>query len=398
MDWLLNPGITIFGFTIYYYAIVIVIGMLAASVLSALLMKRRNMAPDFVFTLFIFCIPSAIICARLFYCITDSLPLSEWLSFRDGGLSILGGVIGGVLAGLIVCLVKKINFFRAADCVVINILLAQAIGRWGNFFNGEVYGAEITDPSMQWFPLGVLVNGKWYQALFFYESVVNLVGFALLFTAAWFFVKKPNGLFTFAYFAWYGTVRSIMEPMRNPAYILGDDVMWSRLTAILMIVFGLAGILTLLVLNYRKEGAFIGSKKGDPCGITDYIPCYKDDKPYFSKINIFGSQYPPKPPKEGKGVSDEAGSQDQTGAPAPADGETGAPETQSAQAPVSEVKEQTAVSDGGVSGGMASDEGMTEAEQTEAPVSKADAEQGAPDGGAAADRPAGDRKGKGKKS
>lgn len=73
-------------------------------------------------------------CARTYYCITDGMPFKEWYSFtsiRQGGLSILGGIMGGVIAGLIVCLVKKINFLKVADCVVINILIAQAIGRWG---------------------------------------------------------------------------------------------------------------------------------------------------------------------------------------------------------------------------------------------------------------------------
>ena len=105
MENLLNPGVTIFGFTIYYYAIAIVIGMIVATCLSALLMKRRNMSPDFIFTLFIFCIPSALICARLYYCITEPLPFDKWIDVRDGGLSILGGVIGGVGLGLVVCLV-----------------------------------------------------------------------------------------------------------------------------------------------------------------------------------------------------------------------------------------------------------------------------------------------------
>lgn len=298
---LLFPGIQIGNFTITYYAICIITGMIVATILSALMMKRRNMSYDLVYVLFIFCIPSAILGARLFYCITDGMSIEKWFaweSIRSGGLSILGGVTGGVLAGLIVCLVKKIDFFRAADCVVITILLAQVIGRWGNYFNGEVYGAEITDPALQWFPIAVNVGGKYYQALFFYEGCINFVGFVILYLCAWFIAKKPNGIYTFAYFVWYGTVRTIMEPMRNPQFILGGtDNMWSQLTSILMIVFGVVGIVTLLIINYKKEGALIGSKKGDPCGITKYLTPNKDEEPYFSKINMLGKNYPPKPEK-----------------------------------------------------------------------------------------------------
>ncbi len=297
-------GILIFGFEIYFYALCIVGGMLLATVLSALLMKRRNMSSDFIYLLFIVCIPSALICARLYYCVTDGMPIEKWFSFasiRDGGLSILGGVIGGVSAGLIVCLIKKVDFFRAADCVVITILIAQAIGRWGNYFNQEVYGAQITDASQQWFPWAVQIGGKWYHALFFYESVINTVGFLLFYSAAWFYTRKPNGIFTFLYFVWYGAVRAIMEPMRNPQYILGGtDTMWSQITSILLVAGGLVAIAILLIVNYKKEGAVIGSKRGDKCGITKFIPASKNEVPYFSKINILGANYPVKPPEEKK--------------------------------------------------------------------------------------------------
>ncbi len=308
-------GIILFGFEIYYYAIGIVCGILLATFLSALLMKRRNMSTDFIFTLFIFCIPSALLCARLYYCITDGMHISQWFSWdsiRSGGLSVIGGVLGGVTAGLVVCLVKKVNFFRAADCVVVTILVAQAMGRWGNFFNMEVYGAKVASDSMKWFPFAVPVSNvfktgigafsdpraEWHYAFFFYEMLLNLVGFGLLYSAAWFWNKKPNGVLMCGYFVWYGLVRSVMEPLRDPNYVLkGGGVPWSLVTSILMFVGGLAGIGVLLFLNYRKEGALIGSKRGDPCGITEYLTPYKDDTPYYSKINMMGKNYPPKPEK-----------------------------------------------------------------------------------------------------
>lgn len=299
-----NPGITIFGFKIYYYALCIMAGIVVASCLSALLMKRRNISPDFVFTLFLFCIPSALICARLFYCITDGMNIKYWFawsSIRSGGLSIIGGVLGGVGMGFAVCRFKKINFLRAADCVVITILIAHAIGRWGNYFNQEVYGGVVTNPSLQWFPMAVNIRGTWHYAFFFYESVINTIGFALFFTGAWFWKKKPNGLFTFGYFLWYGIVRTVMEPLRDSSYILnGGGVPWSMVFSIAMIMFGVAGIAAVLLFNYYKEGSFIGSKKGDPCAIREYLTPEKDGKPYFSKINMFGADYPPKPPKPQK--------------------------------------------------------------------------------------------------
>ncbi len=304
-----DKGIYIFTLNIHFYAIVIVFGMILAACLSALLMKRRNMSPDFIFTLFVFCIPTAIVGARLFSCLTDpNLGIKAFFEFPWAGLSITGGVIGGVTAGLIVCLVKKVNFFRAADCVVVNILLAQAIGRWGNFFNQEVYGRVVTNSALQWFPFSVFIesDGQWHYAFFFYEMAINLVGWALLFSLAWFYKKKPNGIPTFLYFAWYGTVRACMEPFRDTEFILnGGGVPWSELFAFLMIGFGVCGVLLLLIFNYKREGAFIGSKYGDPCGIAKYLTPYKDDPPYYSKINMMGANYPPRPPKAKKGKKED---------------------------------------------------------------------------------------------
>ena len=109
---------------------------------------------------------------------------------------------------------------------------------------------------------------------------------------------KPNGILTCSYFVWYGIVRSIMEPLRDPAYILsGGGIRWSFVTSLILMVLGIIGAGVLLYLNYRKEGAPIGSKTVDPCGITAYIKAYKDDVPYFDKINLLGANYPPAPPK-----------------------------------------------------------------------------------------------------
>lgn len=308
-------GFTVFGLEIRYYALFIVSGMILAAVLSALLMKRRNMSSDFIYLLFIVCIPTAIVGTRLFYVLTDEgSTIADFFNFKDGGLSITGGVIGGVLAGFVVCLVKKVDFLRAADCVVINILIAQALGRWGNFFNAEVYGGVVTNPDLQFFPFAVpIVDGLsgidafgvegavWHYAFFFYEMVFNLIGWAILFTFTWFRKSKPNGLSVCLYFVWYGTVRSVMEPLRDPQFILGaGGIPWSLVFSILMVGLGVAAILALLIVNYMREGAFIGSRKGDPCGITQFIKAYKDEEPYYSKINMLGHLYPPKPPKEGK--------------------------------------------------------------------------------------------------
>ena len=315
-----SPGITIFGFKIHAYAIIIVCGMIAAFFVISALFKRRNMSSDLFLTFFCVCLPVAILTTRLFYCITDGMPISEWFaldSIRKGGLSIMGGILGGVISVALVCIVKKVNFFRVGDCIVVGLLLAQAIGRWGNFANQEVYGKEITNEALQFFPFGVYINesghclqtftltfsklfgfetdisgGTWHYAFFLYESVITLSAAIALFIHGWKNPKKPNGINTALYFVVYGLTRSIMEPLRDSNFILGDKIPWSMVTSILLFLGGAALLIFLLIRNKKKEGVFIGSLNGDPYGITEYIGDYKREIAYYSDINIMCKIYP----------------------------------------------------------------------------------------------------------
>ena len=336
-----NPGITVFGFKIYAYALCIVGGMVAAFFLISLLFRRRNMSPDLFMTYFCVTLPIALLTTRLFYCITDGMPFSEWFSLqsiRQGGLSIIGGILGGILGVALVSYIKKVNFFRAGDCIVVGLLLAQAIGRWGNFANQEVYGAEVTSSALQCFPFAVYINktaggncmqtftltfakwfgfeteitgGTWHYAFFFYESLANLIGALLIFLFVWKNPKKPNGVATAWYFMHYGAVRSIMEPLRDPQYILsGGGVPWSLVFSLCLFVFGAALMAFVLGRNKRKEGVLFGSKKGDPYAITEYKKDSKNDIPVKNKINmmcaIFPENYADAPVKEDKNRTENA--------------------------------------------------------------------------------------------
>lgn len=304
-----QPGITIFGFKIYAYAIIIVCGMALAFFVISLLFRRRNMSTELFLTFFVICLPIAILTTRLFYCITDGLPISDWFSpksLREGGLSIIGGIIGGALSILVVCLVKKINFFRVTDCVVIGVLLAQSIGRWGNFANQEVYGAQVLNEALQFFPISVYIEstGQWHYAFFFYESMVTLTAAILLFIFAWKNGKKPNGVISACYLIVYGLVRSIMEPLRDKQYILGDGVQWSLVMSIGMLVIGIGILVYVLLDNKKKEGSLFGSVHGDPYGISDYIADNKEDKPHFDKLNMMCALYPERYEKKAEESTD----------------------------------------------------------------------------------------------
>ena len=302
--WPNHSYINVFGFPIYWYAIIIVMGMIAAFFVISLLFKRRNMSTELFMSFFVICLPVAILTTRLFYCITDGLPITEWFDFqsiRSGGLSIVGGIIGGAASVVAVCYFKKVNFFRAGDCIVVGLALAQSIGRWGNFVNQEVFGHAVTNPSLQFFPFAVWIEANpnigiyeagWYYAFFFYESMVMLTTAILLFINAWKNGKKPNGVNSACYFIVYGLTRSIMEPLRSPEYILGDSVPWSLVLSLVMLAGGLAFLFVILLKNKREEGKLFGSLKAEPYGITQYIGDTKKEKPVFSKWNMMCAIYP----------------------------------------------------------------------------------------------------------
>ena len=311
--WIPPRGFTIpigDGFTIYYYAIMIVCGIILATVVVGLLFKRRNIPVEWVLDLLLCVLPVGIVCARLFYCITGGVPFPYWFSLdeehgiRAGGLSIIGGVMGGVLGVVLFCVIHKINFLRVADCVAPGVILAQGIGRWGNFFNQEVYGRLVENTSLQWFPFAVYIENtnSWHYAFFFYESVLNIIAFALLFTLLWKFRKKPGGLALAGYLFGYGVVRAIMEPLRAPQYILGDSVQVSWVMAIVMAVAGVMLALCLLIFAFSF---FYASMQFNPDDISrtiqqngGFIQGIRPGKPtadYLRKINgritLFGAIY-----------------------------------------------------------------------------------------------------------
>lgn len=251
-----NPGIEA-DIEIRWYAFFIILGMAAAIGISAYFFKRKGHDPYIVIDFALIIIPLGIVGARLYYVLFQ---LSEFKSFSDvitiwkGGLAIYGGVIGGILGALIVCKYKKLNFLEILDCIVPGLILAQAIGRWGNFFNQEAYGGLITNPKLQWFPFAVYIDNQaaWYQATFFYESFFNLIGFALLFILAYKYKGKAKGLIFFSYLTFYGIVRVVIEGFRSDSLYIGS-VRVSQLLSAILIAAGAAAIIYEIYYYHLKK-------------------------------------------------------------------------------------------------------------------------------------------------
>jgi len=297
-----TPGVEIFGFKINAYAIIIVCGIFAAFFVISLLFKRRNMSTDLFLTYFCICLPIALVTTRLFYCITDKVPIEDWFSFqgiRQGGLSIIGGILGGTAGVALVSYIKKVNFLRVGDCIIVGLLLAQSIGRWGNFANQEVYGKIVENEALHFFPISVFIErtGEYHYAFFFYESAVTFTAAVLLFINAWKNGKKPHGVNSALYFIVYGLTRSIMEPLRDPTYILqggdnGSGIPWSLVFSLLLLLGGVLLLFAVLLYNKRKEGKIFGSARGEEYAIVNYVKDTKDEVAYKNKINMMCKIYP----------------------------------------------------------------------------------------------------------
>lgn len=252
-----NPvAFSIFGFEVRWYGIFIAAALILAMFIALKRSAKYNISDDNIYDFFLLLIPSIIIGARLYYVIFEweyyAQHPSEIIMIWHGGLAIHGGIIAGVLAGIIFCRIRKISFYALADTLIPALPLGQAIGRWGNFFNGEAYG-EMTD-----LPWAITVNDPIYGLIrvhptFLYESIWNLFVFLalLLFEKKW---KKEDGELLFLYFILYSIGRFFIEGLRTDS-LMFYGFKTAQLLSIVLIIFGSLGIYWLR----RREKLF--SKK-----------------------------------------------------------------------------------------------------------------------------------------
>lgn len=251
-----NVMFTIGDFDFTWYAFFFIMGFFISLVIGCLILNYRyKISYDILFWYTFLLIPSAILGARLWSAMIGDLSWDNFFNFRSGGLAIQGGVIFAGIVGVIYFLlilrkpkyhirieqddkviIAKPSLWIIIDAALPLILLGQAIGRWGNFFNGEIFGPETSAESLQWLknimpgvydhmqaivPIGAqseLINGAFYQPLFLYESFTNIVCFIIIYFLIPNFKKVKIGVIGSSYFLIYGIIRFIYEPLRFAAY------------------------------------------------------------------------------------------------------------------------------------------------------------------------------------
>lgn len=246
---------TIGGFGLTWYGIIIAAGFLVAVLYSLKRSKEFHITQDELIDVLIFAVPSAVIGARLLYC------LSEWdyfsqeplaiLRITDGGLSIYGGVIGALTAAGLFCWVRHIHVGAVYDIGALGLLIGQTIGRWGNLPNVEVYG-KVTELPWRMRVYQTVSSYTEVHPLFLYESLWNALGFVLLHFLSK--KRKFNGQIFLCYAAWYGLGRGLMESLRDPYYVmrLFDTIAISQMIAFVSAVLALLALAYMLIFKTHE--------------------------------------------------------------------------------------------------------------------------------------------------
>ena len=249
----INPG---YGFAIgplsvRYYGIILAFGLLLACIYGLRRGKDFGLSQDDILDGALMIIPFAIICARVYYC------AFAWHEFRanpievlyiwQGGIAIYGGVIGAAIGIVAYCLFKKIPIATTLDITAVSFLIGQAIGRWGNFFNREAFGAETESFLRMGLEHAVTGNVTYHHPTFLYESVWNAVGFVILHFLSK--RRKYDGQVALGYAAWYGLGRCFIEGLRT------DSLYWGpfRVSQMLAAISCFAAVAVLIIMAFREH-------------------------------------------------------------------------------------------------------------------------------------------------
>lgn len=221
------------------YGLLIACAIFLASILLQREGKKRSLYKDVGIDMILYTVPFGIIGARIYYVAFsfEQYLHQPWriLYVWEGGLAVYGGVLGGLLGLYLLSKKKNISLLTLTDMALPAVLLGQAIGRWGNFFNQEAHGALIANPAYQFFPIGVQINEQWYYATFFYESAWNLMAtFALFMLQRK--TRSTKGFVTLFYFLLYGLGRCVVEQLRTDSLMLGSLRVSQILSLVLVII------------------------------------------------------------------------------------------------------------------------------------------------------------------
>ena len=243
----MEPIIDLGIISIHWYSILLFIAILIGSNLAIKEAKKHGFEEDFMVNLLFLTVVIGIIGARIYYVIFNfdyyQNNLLEIFKVWNGGLAIHGGIIAGLITIAIICYKKKVNLLKILDYLVVGLIIAQAIGRWGNFFNGEAHGVITSLNYLESLHLpkfiieGMYINGNYYIPTFLYESVWCFIGFIIMLI-----VRRKKfmniGYLTSFYLVWYGVERFFVEGLRTDS-LMFLSLRVAQLVSLIMIIIGI---------------------------------------------------------------------------------------------------------------------------------------------------------------
>ncbi|HGO3254668.1 TPA: prolipoprotein diacylglyceryl transferase [Staphylococcus aureus] len=251
--------------SVRWYGIIIAVGILLGYFVAQRALVKAGLHKDTLVDIIFYSALFGFIAARIYFVIFQwpyyvENP-SEIIKIWHGGIAIHGGLIGGFIAGVIVCKVKNLNPFQIGDIVAPSIILAQGIGRWGNFMNHEAHGGPVSRAFLEKLHLpnfimeNMYINGQYYHPTFLYESIWDVAGFIILVN-----IRKhlKLGETFFLYLTWYSIGRFFIEGLRTDSLMLTSNIRVAQLVSILLILISIS----LIVYRRIKYNPPLYSKVG----------------------------------------------------------------------------------------------------------------------------------------
>lgn len=253
-----NPvAFSIKGWGVYWYGIIITLGFVLAVIYGIKRAPKFGVNPDRLIDCILVTAPLSILGARLYYVVFGDISFNQFFNIHQGGLAIYGATITAIVIGALMCKLRKVNILSALDLTALGFLLAQSIGRWGNFINQEAYGS-VTGSS--WFGISgdkiieEMDTDQLVHPCFLYESLWCIIGFVILH-----FISKKRkfvGEIGVLYLIWYGLGRFFIEYLRTDS-LFGGSLKVSMLLSAILVVLGAV----LLVIGLKKSGNTNDEKK-----------------------------------------------------------------------------------------------------------------------------------------
>ncbi|WRM67071.1 prolipoprotein diacylglyceryl transferase [Staphylococcus aureus] len=251
--------------SVRWYGIIIAVGILLGYFVAQRALVKAGLHKDTLVDIIFYSALFGFIAARIYFVIFQwpyyAENPSEIIKIWHGGIAIHGGLIGGFIAGVIVCKVKNLNPFQIGDIVAPSIILAQGIGRWGNFMNHEAHGGSVSRAFLEQLHLpnfiieNMYINGQYYHPTFLYESIWDVAGFIILVNIRKYLKLRET---FFLYLTWYSIGRFFIEGLRTDSLMLTSNIRVAQLVSILLILISIS----LIVYRRIKYNPPLYSKVG----------------------------------------------------------------------------------------------------------------------------------------